>query len=328
MRPNEPFYLEFEKPIAAIEKELQTYHGLELADPTTENKAKIKELEKLLHAITEEIYAGLTPWQRVQVCRHANRPHTRDFIEACFPEFMELHGDRRYSDDSAIVGGVALWPDSKSPVMVIGQQKGRTTQERIKTHFGMAKPEGIRKAIRLMELANRLQMPIITLIDTPGAYPGIDAEERGQAQAIAESIEHMFSLSVPTLGVVLGEGGSGGALALAACDKILMMEYSYYSVISPESAAAILWNDSGLGEKAAEKLKIFPSDLMKFKLVDGVIPEPLGGAHRQWDEAFKIFNTTLTREFKKLTKTVESKRLKDRFAKYRKMGQGALAKTS
>lgn len=311
-------WLEFEKPIVTLEKEL------ELLRLESKDTHKIKDLENKLKALIEEIHKGLTPWQSVQLSRHPQRPQTRDYIESIFPDWMELHGDRRFADDPAIVGGLATLPGSKKSVMVIGQQKGRSTKQRMETHFGMAKPEGVRKGIRLMQTADRLQIPIVTFVDTPGAYPGIDAEERGQAQAIAESIEVMMGVNVPTLAIIIGEGGSGGALALAAADRVLMMSLSMYSVISPESAAAILWNNSALGEKAAEKLKIFAPDLFKRDLIDGVIKEPLGGAHRSWTDTFDLVKKTILSEMKKLEAMPEATRIKKRHARFRSIGNEAL----
>ncbi|MCM0606304.1 MAG: acetyl-CoA carboxylase carboxyltransferase subunit alpha [Xanthomonadaceae bacterium] len=315
-------WLDFEKPIESLEKEL------DLLRLESKDSHKIKDLENKLKGVIEEIYKGLTPWQSVQLSRHPLRPQTRDYIENLFPDWMELHGDRRFADDAAVVGGLATLPGTKKSVMVIGQQKGRSTRQRMETHFGMAKPEGVRKGIRLMETADRLQIPVVTFVDTPGAYPGLDAEERGQAQAIAESIEVMLGIDVPTLAIIIGEGGSGGALALAAADRVLMMSLSMYSVISPESAAAILWSNSGLGEKAAEKLKIFAPDLLKRNLIDGVIKEPLGGAHRSWDATFDLVKKTILNEMKKLEKMPTQTRLKKRHSRFRAIGNEALGMRS
>jgi acetyl-CoA carboxylase carboxyl transferase subunit alpha len=329
----EAFY-EFEKPIVLLEKKLMDLRQLS-KDEGMDFKQEILSLEKKVAKLIDDTYANLSPWQLVQVSRHPNRPYTRDFIDALFTDFLELSGDRTFADDQAILGGTAYWDiggtHGKIPVMILGHQKGRTTKQKMERNFGMAKPEGYRKAMRLMELASRAKMPIITFIDTPGAYPGLDAEERGQAQAVAESIRMMFGLEVPVLAVVIGEGGSGGALAIGVADRVLMMEYSTYSVISPESCASILWNDSGLAERAAEKLKMNPKELLELGVIDGIIPEPTGGAHRDWDGAFSGVRKAMTKYFTPLVKaqsktTLTKKLLNDRYAKFRDMGEGALAR--
>lgn len=293
-------FFDFEKPIVLLEKKLQDLRDLskqEGVDFTQE----IDLLTKRLTQLIEETYSKLTPWQRVQLSRHPNRPYTRDYVDAIFPDFVELSGDRTFSDDQAILGGTATWKHSVTgesiPVLILGHQKGRSTKQKMERNFGMAKPEGYRKAMRLMQLAERARMPIITLIDTPGAYPGLEAEERGQSQAIAESIHAMFRVRAPIVSVVIGEGGSGGALALAVADQVLMMEHSTYSVISPESCASILWSDSTLAEQAAEKLKISAPDLLRLKVIDGIIPEPIGGAHRNWPDTFQSFKQALITTF-------------------------------
>lgn len=332
----EAFY-EFEKPIVSLEKKLTDLKELSKSEGMN-FKTEILSLEKKIQTLIQETYNQLSPWQLVQVSRHPNRPYTRDFVDALFEDFMELHGDRCFSDDQAILGGTALWnlggTLGKIPIMIIGHQKGRTTRQKMERNFGMARPDGYRKSMRLMELANRSRMPIITFIDTPGAYPGLDAEERGQSQAIAESIQMMFGLSVPVLSLVIGEGGSGGALAIGIADRVLMMEHTTYSVISPESCASILWNDSTLAEKAAQKLKLSAKELLQMKIIDGIIPEPLGGAHRDWEEAFALVTKSLQKQFVPLVKIFQksggkpvskNKLLKDRLAKFRKMGEFALA---
>jgi acetyl-CoA carboxylase carboxyl transferase subunit alpha len=305
-------FFEFEKPISNLERKLQDLRDLARQEGV-DFSHEIEVLEKRLDRLIDETTAKLTPWQRVQLSRHPSRPYTRDYVDAIFPGFMELCGDRAFGEDQAILGGIALWPpiDPRNPpaqmptedtpgtipVLILGHQKGRTTKERMERNFGMARPEGYRKAMRLMELAERSRMPVITLIDTPGAYPGIDAEERGQSQAIAESIHKMFNLSVPVLSLVIGEGGSGGALALGIGDQVLMQEFSVYSVISPESCASILWNDSSLAERAAEKLKMNPNDLHRMGVIDGIVPEPKGGAHRDWPGTFSLTRKTLLESF-------------------------------
>ncbi len=315
--------LEFEKPIVQLEKKLQDLQELSKQEGVDFSN-EIKILEKKLTQLTEEVFAHLTPWQKVQLSRHPNRPYTKDYIDALFPDFLELHGDRTFGEDPAMIGGVATWPNTQNPILILGQQKGRTTKQKMERNFGMVKPEGYRKSMRLMRLADRFKMPILTFIDTPGAYPGLDAEERGQAQAIAESLELMVSLSVPVLSVVIGEGGSGGALAIGIADKVLMQEYSIYSVISPESCASILWSDSSLAEKASEGLKMSPLDLLKHKIIDGVIPEPKGGAHRNWPEATELLHKSLIKHFEPFM----TKKFKKQSAlKFRKMGNHALEHT-
>lgn len=282
-------FFDFEKPIVALEKKLVDLRELAKQEGV-DFSHEIEILEKKVVQLIDETYSKLTPWQKVQLSRHPSRPYSRDYIDAIFPDFMELHGDRAFGDDQAILGGVATWTPPSSngkgdkakpiPVLILGHQKGRTTKQKMERNFGMAKPEGYRKAIRLMKLAERSKMPIITFIDTPGAYPGLEAEERGQSMAIAESIELMFSLNVPVIAIVIGEGGSGGALAIGVANQVLMQEYSTYSVISPESCASILWSDSSLAERASERLKMNPPELLKLGIIDGIIPEPKGGAHR------------------------------------------------
>lgn len=270
-------WLEFEKPVLELEQKIQELrahaeqHGVGA-------EREILELEGKADAMRREIYSSLTRYQRVQIARHPKRPYSLDYIRTCFTGFEELHGDRHFADDPAIVGGLA-WLDQR-PVMVIGQQKGRDTKENLLRRFGMPNPEGYRKALRLMQLADRFHVPVVTLVDTPGAYPGLGAEERGQAEAIAVNLREMATFRVPIVTIVIGEGGSGGALAIAVADRVLMFEHSVYSVISPEGCASILWRDGKQGAKAAEALRIAAPDLMSLGIVDGVLPEPLGGAHR------------------------------------------------
>jgi acetyl-CoA carboxylase carboxyl transferase subunit alpha len=328
----EAFY-EFEKPIVLLEKKLADLRQLS-KEEGMDFKQEILSLEKKVAKLIEETYTNLSAWQLVQVSRHPNRPYTRDFIDALFTDFMDMAGDRAFAEDRAILGGTAMWDlggtHGKAPVMILGHQKGRSTKQKMERNFGMAKPEGYRKAMRLMELASRTKMPIITFIDTPGAYPGLEAEERGQAQAIAESIRMMFGLEVPVLAIVIGEGGSGGALAIGVADRVLMMEYSTYSVISPESCASILWNDSGLAERAAEKLKMNPKELLELGVIDGIIPEPTGGAQRDWAATFENARKAITKNFNPLIKTqmkaTSAKKLQnERYSKFREMGEGAIA---
>jgi acetyl-CoA carboxylase carboxyl transferase subunit alpha len=327
----EAFY-EFEKPIVLLEKKLADLRQLS-KEEGMDFKHEILSLEKKVAKLIEDTYSGLSAWQLVQVSRHPNRPYTRDFIDALFSDFMDMSGDRTFAEDQAILGGTAMWDmggaNGKVPVMIIGHQKGRSTKQKMERNFGMAKPEGYRKAMRLMELASRTKMPIITFIDTPGAYPGLEAEERGQSQAIAESIRMMFGLEVPVLAIVIGEGGSGGALAIGVADRVMMMEYSTYSVISPESCASILWNDSGLAERAAEKLKMNPKELLELGVIDSIITEPTGGAQRGWPEAFESVRKAITKNFNPLlkaqTKAPNAKKLmSERYAKFREMGDSAM----
>jgi acetyl-CoA carboxylase carboxyl transferase subunit alpha len=326
-------FFEFEKPIAALEKKLSELREIETTDGV-DFKAEIQALEKKLRKLIDETYGKLSNWQRVQLSRHQNRPYMLDYIESLFPDFMELHGDRVFGDDGALIGGTATWTIGKKkiPVMIMGHQKGRTTKQKVERNFGMARPEGYRKAIRLFEMAERFRLPVITLIDTPGAYPGMDAEERGQSQAIAESIRAMFALTVPTCAIVIGEGGSGGALAIGIGNCILMQEFSTYSVISPESCASILWSDSSLAERAAERLKMSAKDLDQMKLVDAIISEPNGGAHRDPKGAIEKLKNALDHEFMPWLKkdfsdphSKESLAIRDaRFDKFRTMGNFAL----
>ncbi|NDG84765.1 MAG: acetyl-CoA carboxylase carboxyltransferase subunit alpha [Proteobacteria bacterium] len=325
-------FFDFEKPIISLEKKLEELREISSSDGVDLSR-EIATLEKKLQGLIQETYSKLGSWQRVQLSRHPNRPYTCDYLEALFPDFTELHGDRAFGDDAAIVAGTATWSlgDKKIPVAIIGHQKGRTTKQKVERNFGMARPEGYRKAIRLFELAERFRLPVITFIDTPGAYPGMDAEERGQSQAIAESILSMFELTVPTCSMVIGEGGSGGALAIGIGNCVLMQEFTTYSVISPESCAAILWSDSTQAARAAERLKITSKDLEALQLVDAVIEEPNGGAHRDKAGAIESMARTLEtrfgplalQDFKDPRSKTAQKIKNDRFKKFRKMGEFA-----
>jgi acetyl-CoA carboxylase carboxyl transferase subunit alpha len=270
-------WLDFEKPVIELEQKIQELRE-HAQGQGLDARGELADLERKADLLRREIYANLSPFQRVQLARHPRRPYTLDYIERCFSDWTELHGDRHFADDPAVVGGPALL-DGR-PVMVIGQQKGRDTKENLLRRFGMPNPEGYRKALRLMQTAARFRLPIVTLVDTPGAYPGLGAEERGQAEAIAVNQREMARLEVPVVTVVIGEGGSGGALALAVADVVLMFENAIYSVISPEGCASILWRDGKKSPLAAEALKLTATDLARLKVVDGVLPEPLGGAHR------------------------------------------------
>lgn len=297
------FFLEFEKDIEALETKIEELETL--AEETSDKSksvsidAEIASLKKKSRELLKKTYANLTPWQISQVARHPNRPYTLDYIQNVFTDFHELHGDRMFGDDAAIVGGLARLADMD--VMVIGHQKGRTLKERTERNFGMPRPEGYRKALRLMKLAEKFNLPIITLIDTPGAYPGIDAEERGQSEAIGRNIYEMSTLKVPVIACVIGEGGSGGALAIGVADRVLMLEYSTYSVISPEGCASILWKDSKQADKAAVALSLTAEKLKKLNLIDQIIPEPLGGAHRDVKLLMVTAKKILTDNLRKIT---------------------------
>ena len=282
---------------------------------------EIEAIEFKIEKIKKDIYSNLTPWQRVQLSRHPKRPYSLDYIGLIFTDFEELHGDRRFREDAAIVGGPAFL-DGK-PVMVLGQQKGRNTRDNLKRNFGCPHPEGYRKAMRLMEMAEKFAMPVVTLIDTPGAYPGIGAEERHVAEAIAVNIRDMSALKVPIISIVIGEGGSGGALGMAVADEVMILENGYYSVISPEGCAAILWKDRGAAPQAADALKFSPEYLQKFGVVDRVISEPMGGAHRDFDLAAKSLKDAIVDALAKLKKKSTKKLLEDRYAKFRNLGEFA-----
>ena len=273
-------YLDFEQPIADIESKILELENSDL-DQNQINK-EVVDLNESAIKLTERIYSNLSPWQNVQVARHPERPHFVDYIERITDEFDELHGDRHFSDDRAILGGIGKIGEYK--VVIIGHEKGRSTDEKIKHNFGMSQPEGYRKACRLMKLAERFNLPVVTLIDTPGAYPGIDSEERGQSEAIAHNLRVMSSLKSPIIVNVVGEGGSGGALALGVGDHITMLENSTYSVASPEACASIVWRDSTMADKAAEAMKLNAKNILNLGLIDEIIPEPLGGAHRNFDQ--------------------------------------------
>lgn len=271
-------YLDFEKPISDLEGKIHELKKLALEDESIDTSDEVSRLEGRVHEATLEIYSKLSAWQKTQVARHPQRPHFVDYSAALFEEFTPLAGDRKFSEDAAIQAGLARFRGQ--PVAVIGQEKGSDTKMRLKHNFGSARPEGYRKAIRVLEMADRFGLPVITLVDTAGAYPGVGAEERGQAEAIARSTEMCLGLKVPIISVVVGEGGSGGAIAIATGNRIYMLEHSIYSVISPEGAASILWRDSARAKEAATNMKITAEDLKSFGVIDGIIPEPLGGAHR------------------------------------------------
>jgi len=311
------YTLEFEKPLRELEKQLNTLETVSEESKVDVSK-EIEAIETKIEQTKADIYSNLTAWQRVQLSRHPKRPYSLDYIARIFTDFEELHGDRRFRDDAAIVGGPAFL-DGK-PVMVIGQQKGRNTKDNLKRNFGCPHPEGYRKAMRLMEMAEKFKMPIVTLIDTPGAYPGIGAEERHVAEAIAVNIRDMSALKVPIVTIVIGEGGSGGALGMAVADEVMILENGYYSVISPEGCAAILWKDRAAAPQAAEALKFSPEHLLKFGVVDRVVPEPMGGAHRDYDAAADALKRVIKETLGKLQKKSQSKLLEDRYARFRNLG--------
>jgi acetyl-CoA carboxylase carboxyl transferase subunit alpha len=278
-------YLEFEKSLAELEQKIEELSALAQSSGATSFNAELSRLKSKAQRQLHELYDNLDAWQKTLVARHPERPHYRDYVAALVTDYVELAGDRTFADDQAILGGLGRFLGR--PCVVMGHEKGRTTQERVRHNFGMARPEGYRKAVRLMDLAERFGLPVIAFVDTAGAYPGIGAEERGQAEAIARSTERCLTLSVPMVSVISGEGGSGGAVALAAGNAVLMLEHSVYSVISPEGAASILWKDSGRAREAANAMKIDAANLLALKVVDSIIKEPLGGAHRAPDEAIR-----------------------------------------
>ena len=271
-------YLEFEKPLAEIEGKAEELRAMARASEGMDIEKEATALDKKAASLLSDLYGKLSPWQKTQVARHPDRPHAKDYIEALFTEYTPLAGDRNFADDHAVMGGLARLGDT--PVMVIGHEKGHDTKSRIERNFGMARPEGYRKAIRLMDLADRFGLPVISLVDTPGAYPGKGAEERGQSEAIARSTEKCLQLGVPLISVIIGEGGSGGALGIGVADRVLMMENAYYSVISPEGCAAILWRDGAKSKEAAKAMKLTAADAHQLGVIDSIVAEPLGGAHR------------------------------------------------
>ena len=307
--------LDFEKPIYELETKLEEMRklseDLDIGDEVLKIEEKVKQLKN-------SIYKDLTRWQRVQLARHPDRPYTLDYIYAMTENFIELHGDRSYKDDKAIVGGFAKLGDNK--VMIIGHQKGRDTKTNLYRNFGMPNPEGYRKALRLMKLAEKFNKPVITMVDTPGAYPGLEAEERGQAEAIAKNLFEMSKLKVPIIVVIIGEGASGGALGIGVGDRILMLENCWYSVISPESCSSILWRSWDYKEQAAEALKLTAPDLLEQKLIDRIIPEPMGGAHKDTQEAARILKEVLIEELSLLVKIKPEKLFEQRLEKFGKMG--------
>ncbi len=311
--------LEFEKPLVKTSEELDELRRRNNVKPSEKIALQIAELEKKFHRLQDEIYSHLTPWQRVQIARHTQRPYMLDYAKLCFEDFMELHGDRHIGDDNAMPGGFATIDGRR--VMLIGQQKGRDTKENLLRNFGSAHPEGYRKALRLMRMAEKFSLPVIAMIDTPGAFPGIGAEERNIAEAIAFNLREMMTIRTPMVSVVIGEGGSGGALGIGVTDRVLMLENAYYSVISPEGCAAILWKDRKHAPEAAEALKLSAQHLMELNIIDGIIPEPAGGAHHDHTAAAQYLKAGLQTALDELASQSPKQLLAKRYNKFRAFGQ-------
>ncbi len=305
------YYLEFEKPVKVIDEQIIE---LETSDEPDAHLTEIEKLKDKRRVELERIFSGISRWQRVQLARHPKRPFSLDYINKLAPDFIELHGDRHYGDDPALVGGFGSIDNQT--MLFIGQQKGRNTNENLFRNFGMMRPEGYRKAYRLLKLAEKFNVPVVSLIDTPGAYPGLGAEERGQGEAIAKNLMEMSRLRVPILVIVIGEGASGGALGIGVCDRMLMLENTWYSVISPEGCASILWRDAGQASNAADAMKITPKDLLEIGICDRIVSEPLGGAHRQPDEMADILKSVILEELDTLLKTEPDTFLDQRIARY------------
>lgn len=309
--------LDFEKPIVELERKIQELKNF-ISEKKIDLSSEVKKLEDRLEHLKKDTYNNLTAWQKVQLARHPLRPYTLDYINMIMSDFVELHGDRLFSDDKAMICGLAKI--DKRKVVVIGHQKGRDTKENLKRNFGCAHPEGYRKALRVMQLAEEFQLPIVVFVDTPGAYPGIGAEERGQSHAIALNLREMMCISVPIMVIVIGEGGSGGALGVGVADRVAVLENSYYSVISPEGCAAILWKDGAKASQAAEVLKLTGPDLLKMGIIDEVIPEPLGGAHRDPAKMAQNVKEAIVRNFKELSVLDKDALLQLRYKKFRDIG--------
>ena len=316
-------YLEFEKPLAEIEGKAEELRALARANEEMDVEKEAEALDRKAEALLRDLYSNLSPWRKCQVARHPDRPHCRDYIEALFTEYTPLAGDRNFADDHAVMGGLARLDGI--PLMVIGHEKGHDTKSRIERNFGMARPEGYRKAIRLMDLADRFGLPIVTLVDTPGAYPGKGAEERGQSEAIARSTEKCLTVKVPLVSVIIGEGGSGGAVAFATADKLAMLEHSIYSVISPEGCASILWKDAERMREAAEALRLTAQDLHRLGVADMIISEPVGGAQRNREATIEAVGRSIEQMLKGLMKKSPEQLLKERRQKYLQMGARGLA---
>jgi len=313
-------FLDFEAPVADLEGKIAGLKSMAQGDAKISIADDVRSLEKKSAKALADIYQNLTPWQKAQVARHAQRPHALDYIDALITDFVPLAGDRKFSEDEAVVGGLGRF--NGQPVVVIGQEKGSNTESRLKHNFGMAKPEGYRKAVRLMEMADKFGLPVISFVDTSGAFPGIEAEERGQAEAIARSTDCCLSLGVPIIAVVIGEGGSGGAIAIATANSVLMLEHAIYSVISPEGAASILWRDPARNKDAAAALRITAQDLKKFGIIDEIVSEPLGGAHRLPSEAMNATREALARAMANFAGLSADTVRKQRRDKFMAIGQG------
>jgi len=316
-------YLDFEKPLAEIEGKAEELRALARANPAMDIAKEAEALDRKSDSLLKDLYKSLTPWQKCQVARHPDRPHTKDYIEGLFTEFTPLAGDRSFADDHAVMGGIARFNDL--PVVVIGHEKGHDTKSRIERNFGMARPEGYRKAVRLMDLADRFNLPVVTLIDTPGAYPGKGAEERGQAEAIARSTAKCLEIGVPLLSIVVGEGGSGGAVAFATANRIAMLEHSVYSVISPEGCASILWKDAEKMREAAEALRLTAQDLQKLGVIDRIIKEPVGGAQRGRTDTVAAVGKAIEVMLAEMAGKKRAEIIKDRRQKFLAMGSKGLA---
>lgn len=307
-------YLDFEKSVAELESKVNELRQITPSDDGISIDDNIKQLEDKANKALEKLYSSLSPWQKTKVARHPERPHFRDYLHELFDDFTELSGDRKYSNDNAIIGGLARFGETN--VMVIGHEKGSNTEERIKHNFGMAGPEGYRKADRLMQLADRFDIPIITFVDTAGAYPGIGAEERGQSEAIARSIQTCLKVGVPLISIIIGEGGSGGAVAIATANRVIMLEHSIYTVASPEASASILWRDSSKASDAANSMRITAQDLIDMKVIDEIVPEPMGGAHRNHQKAIRDVEIVIAKyleELKKLDRQILVQNRRNKF---------------
>lgn len=316
-------YLDFEKPLAEIEGKAEELRALARGNEEMDVEEEAGALDRKAADLLADLYKNLTPWRKCQVARHPDRPHCKDYIQALFKEYTPLAGDRNFADDQAVMGGLARFEDQ--PVVVIGHEKGNNTKSRIERNFGMARPEGYRKAIRLMEMADKFNLPVITLVDTPGAYPGKGAEERGQSEAIARATEMCLQIGVPLVSVVIGEGGSGGAVAFASANRVAMLEHSVYSVISPEGCASILWKDAEMMREAAEALRLTAQDLVKLGVADKIIPEPLGGAHRDPARTIQSVSTALRGLLKEMEGQSRSDLIQSRRKKFLDMGNQGLA---
>lgn len=316
-------YLDFEKPLAEIEGKAEELRAMARKNDEMDIEDEARALDAKAQALLKDLYKKLTPWRKCQIARHPERPHCKDYIDALFTEYTPLTGDRNFADDDAVMGGLARFDDQ--PVVVIGHEKGHDTESRLKRNFGMARPEGYRKAVRLMDLADRFRIPVLTLVDTPGAYPGKGAEERGQSEAIARSTEKCLQIGVPVISVVIGEGGSGGAVAFATANRVAMLEHSVYSVISPEGCASILWKDAEKMREAAEALRLTAQDLLNLGVADQVISEPLGGAHRGREQTIQSVGTALRAMLNDLSQHSPKKLVGDRRRKFLDIGTKGLA---